>query len=146
MKKATKDDAEVFFMLQESFDSPRMEEAFKWFMKEFEAKDYKEFIKKYPMDSEGYGNVSRVLATFELAGVLISQGLLNENLYFDSSGAQFLWPRLEKIIPGWQKAMSPAIWENAVWLMERQKQWNKEVWKPNLAWKPDRPGASRKSR
>ena len=30
---------------------------------------------------------------------------------------------------------SEALWENAVWLAERQKQWSKTVWKANLAWK-----------
>jgi len=115
-------------------------------MKEFSAKDYQEFKSKYPMGSEAYAHFGRVLGSLELAGVLISHGLLNENLYFDASGIEFMWKQLEKIIPGWQKEAGPALWENAVWLAERQKQWKKEVWKPKLAWKPQRPGATRAGR
>ncbi len=144
MTKPTKDDAEIFLMLIQSFRDPRTEEAYRWFMSEFKAKDYKKFKQKYPRHSEGARNIGRILGDFEVAGVLVSHGLLNEDLYFDSSGIGFIWPTLEKIVAGMRKDMGPALWENAVWLAERQKAWAKEVWKPDLAWKPDRPGASRK--
>jgi hypothetical protein len=104
-------------------------------MKNFSAKDYKEFKSRYPVGSPEYGHVIDVLSTFETAGVLVSHGLLNENLYFDASGLGFVWDKIGRVIPEWQKETSPALWENAVWLAERQKQWMKKVWKPNLKWK-----------
>ena len=146
MKKPTKDDAEVFLMLMESQRDPRSEEGMRWFMTEFDAKDYGEFKQKYPPNSEGYRHIGRMLGSFETAGMLVSHGLLNENLYFDASGIGFVWPKLEKIVAGMQKEMGPALWENAAWLAGRQKQWAREVWKPGLAWKPDRPGAPRGKR
>ena len=146
MKKPTKDDAEIFLMMMDSVRDPGTDEAMRWFMREFDAKDYEDFKRKYPHDSEGVRNINRILGQFETAGVLISQGLLNENLYFDASGIGFLWPKIEKIVLGMQKEAGPALWENAVWLAGRQARWAKEVWKPGLAWKPDRPGAPRKSR
>ena len=146
MTRATTKDAEIFLRLMDLLNTPQMQESGKWFMKEFSANDYEEFKTKYPMGSEGYTNVSVMLASLETAGVLVSQGLLNENLYFDASGIEFIWTRLEKIIPEWQKDAGPALWENAVWLAERQKQWKKDVWKPKLAWKPQRPGATRRGR
>lgn len=144
LTKPTKDDAEIFLMMQESFRDPRTEEAFRWLFNDFKAKDYKKFKTKYPPGSDGHRNVGRILGQFETSGVLVSHGLLNEDLYFDASAIGFVWPRLEKIVAGMRKEMGPALWENAVWLAERQKQWTKEVWKPDLAWKPDRPGASHK--
>jgi hypothetical protein len=144
LTKPTKDDAEIFLMLTESFRDERTEEAFRWLMSEFKAKDYKKFKTKYPRHSEGNRNMGRILGEFETAGVLVSQGLLNEDLYFDASAIGFIWPMVEKIVAGMRKEMGPALWENAAWLAERQKQWSKEVWKPGLSWKPDRPGASHK--
>ena len=135
MKRPTTEDAHLMLEMFRGFDTPENNAAMKWFMKEFSARDYEEFKKKYPMESEGMGYLSRVLGQFEVAGVLISHGLLNENLYFDMSGIGFVWPRLEKVIPGWQKEAGPALWENAVWLAERHKKWQKEVWKPGLKWK-----------
>jgi len=135
MKKSTTEDARLMLEMFRGFDTPENNAAMKWFMKEFSAKDYKEFKKKYPRGSDGLGYVSRILGQFEIAGVLISHGHLNENLYFDMSAIGFLWPRFENIIPGWQKEAGPALWENAVWLAECQKKWAKEVWKPGLKWK-----------
>jgi hypothetical protein len=120
----------------QSQNTPENNQAMEWFMKEFKApKNYKKFVAKYPVGSQGFDNVSRVLAGLETAGVLVSHGLLNENLYFDVSGIEFIWPTLAPIIPGAQKESGPTLWENAVWLAERQKWWKKNVWKPNMKWK-----------
>lgn len=146
MKKPTKDDAKIFLKLMESFRDSQAQEAMRWFMRDLGVMEYAEFKQKYPHDSDGMRHVGRILGEFETAGVLVSHGILNENLYFDASGIGFVWPKLEKIVAGMQKEMGPALWENAAWLASRQKQWAKEVWKPGLAWKPDRPGAPRKSR
>ncbi|HXW95638.1 MAG TPA: hypothetical protein VEJ19_08025 [Nitrososphaerales archaeon] len=135
MKKPTKEDAELYLELIQTFSTPSDHEAGNWFMREFTAKDYEEFKTKYPVNSEGLLNVSRILAFYEVAGALVSHGLLNENLLFDASDIAFTWGKLEKIIPGWQKETSPALWENAAWLGKRYKVWQKKVWKPNLKWK-----------
>jgi hypothetical protein len=135
MKKPTKDDAEIFLRLIQTFNTPDYHEAERWFMSEFSAKDYEEFKSKYPTNSEGYHNVSHVLSFYEIAGTLVSHGLLNENLFFDASDVAFTWGKVEKIIPGWQKETSPALWENAVWLAKRYQNWYKKVWKPNQKWK-----------
>jgi hypothetical protein len=135
LKKATTKDAEILLRLLDTMNTPQMRDSMMWFGKEFSAKNYKEFKAKYPVGSEGLGHVSTILGSFELAGVLVSHGLLNEDLYFDVSSIGFFWGSFEKIIPGWQKEAGPALWENAVWLAARQKKWKKEVWKPDLAWK-----------
>jgi hypothetical protein len=116
-------------------NTPDFRDSMQWFAKSFEAKDYKDFKSKYPAGSEELSHIGRILGSFEIAGVFVSHGLLNEDLYFDASGIGFVWGKVEKIIPGWQKDSDPALWENAVWLAERQKEWKKEVWKPNQAWK-----------
>ncbi len=135
LSRVTHEDADVLLKLTQTTDTPQMQEAMDWFSKEFSAKDYKEFRKKYPIGSEGNNNISRILVSFELAGVLVSHGVLNEDLYFDLSGIGFIWPRLEKIVAGMRKEMDESLFENAVWLAERQKKWHKEVWRPNLTWK-----------
>jgi len=134
-KKPTKRDAELYLQLMRTQSTPEMNEAFTWFTKGFTAKDYKEFKAKYPEGSPEHNNLSRILSVFELDGALVSHGLLNENLYFDMSGIGFMWERLAPVVAGWRKEVSPVLWENAVWLAERQKQWSKEVWKPGLKWK-----------
>lgn len=135
MKQATKHDAEILLSLYQTFNTPQMRESMNWFAKDFSAKDFKEFKTKYPMHSAGAEHVSRILTEYEVAGALVSHGLLNENLYFDVSGIGFAWEKLGPIIAGWQKEAGPQLWENAVWLAARHKKWLKNVWKPNLKWK-----------
>jgi hypothetical protein len=146
LTKATAKDAEILLKLLDSFDTPESAAAMTWFQKDFSAKNYKEFKSKYPVGSQESNYLGRILGGFELAGVLVSHGILNEDLYFDMSGIQFVWDKIGKLIPDWQKEAGPELWENAVWLAQRQKQWRKEVWKPGLAWKqtPGKSGASRK--
>ena len=134
-KKPTKRDAELYLNMMRAMSTPQMDQAWTWFMKDFKAKDYKEFKAKYPEGSQEHTNLSRVLSSLELEGALVSHGLLNENLYFDMSGLGFIWGKLAPVVTGWRKETSPALWENAVWLAERQKKWSKEVWKPDLKWK-----------
>jgi len=135
MKKPTKEDAEILLRMFQTQSSPQNFEAGTWFFKEFSAKDYEEFKSKYPVGSDGFSNVGTVLSSFETAGALVSHGLLNENLYFDVSGIEFAWQKIGHIMSDWQKDTDPALWENAVWLAERQKEWKKKVWKPGLKWK-----------
>jgi len=135
MKKPTQEDAKVFLMLNQTFNTPSQRDAGMWFMREFSAKDYADFKAKYPVGGTEWGYVGDVLSFFETAGVLVSFGLLNENLFFDATGFEFVWKKIGHIIPAWQKAESPAIWENAVWLAERYRYWKKNVWKPNQKWK-----------
>ncbi len=136
MTKPTKEDAELLLRFFQTMNTPENNEAMSQFMRGFKTpKNYKKFKSKYPPGSPMFDAVSRVLSNFETAGVLVSQGLLNENLYFDLSSIPFMWPMVAPIIPGWQKEAGANLWENAVWLAERQKWWQKNVWKPGLKWK-----------
>lgn len=143
MSKVTREDGVLFLKLMQATNTPEMLASMNWFGKEFSAKDFKEFKKKYPMGSAGNNNFGMILTSFEMAGVLVSNGALNEDLYFDMSPIGFMWPRIEKIVAGMRKEMDESLWENAVWLAQRQKAWHKEVWRPNLAWKLN--GDNRKS-
>jgi hypothetical protein len=139
MKKPTRQDTETLFRLMQTFSTPEDHEAGLWFDKNFSAKDYAEFKSKYPVGSPEYHHIGHVLAAYEVAGVLISHGLLNENLYFDSFDVMHTWNKVKDIIPDWQKEAGPALWENYVWLAKRYQWWLKHVWKPNQKWKTRAP-------
>ncbi len=126
------EDANVLMQLGEGFPMKQYE----WFVANFHPKDYKEFNEKFPEGSSGRSQVIELLGFYELAGVLITQGLLNENLFFDIGyGISLIGNRISPVIKGWQKAVNPSLWENADWLIKRHAAWMKKVWKPNLKWK-----------
>jgi Domain of unknown function (DUF4760) len=139
MPKPTKQDADVLLKLVELAGSPRSQEARNWFLKSFDSSNYEEFKTKYPEGSVEYSHVTTLLGFYETVGVLVTHGLLNEDLCFDLNfGLSPLWKKLGPIVKGWQKATSPALWENAVWLAERSEAWAKSTWTPGLTWKMNR--------
>lgn len=136
MEAPTTDDAKLILKLVEIRQSEGQREAFEFVMTQLEAKDYAEFIEKCPHGSKEGRQVGAVLGFFETIGVLVSHGLLNEDLVFDLSfGLDPVWEKVGPILPGWQKATMPALWENAIWLHKRYVAWRKNVWTPNLKWK-----------
>lgn len=136
MDAPTTEDAKLILKLVEIGQSEPQRAASRWVTSEFSAKDYAEFEQKYPPGSEEAERVGMVLGFLETIGVLVSHGLLNENLVFDLSfGMDPVWEKLGPIIPGWQKATIPALWENAIWLHKRYVAWRKNVWTPGLKWK-----------
>jgi hypothetical protein len=136
MGTPTTEDAKLILKLVRIGQSDVQREAFRFVTTEFSAKDYAEFAEKYPHGSKESQQVGTVLGFFETAGVLVSHGLLNEDIFFDLSfGLDPVWEKLGPILPGWQKATMPALWENAIWLHRRYVAWRKNVWTPNLKWK-----------
>jgi hypothetical protein len=131
--KPTKEDARLLLQLVELGQNEFSREARRWLFTEFSAQDYDEFIKKYPRGSIEHGRMLNILGFFETVGVLVSRGLLNEDLFFDLSfGLEPVWEKVAPIIPGWQKAASPALWENVQWLANRSATWRKKVWKQKV--------------
>lgn len=130
------EDAKLILKLVELSQSEIQRDASRWLLGEFSAKDYAEFAQKYPPGTQEFQHVTTRLGFFETVGVLVSHGLLSEDVFFDLSfGFDPTWERLGPILPGWQKATTPALWENAIWLHKRYLAWQKNVWKPNLKWK-----------
>lgn len=140
----TTEDAKLILKLFEIGQSEPQRAASRWLAAEFSAKDYAEFAQKYPPGSQEFQHVTTVLGFFETVGVLVSHGLLNEDVCHDQSfGIDLVWEKLGPILPGWQKATIPALWENAIWLRKRYLAWQKNVWKPNLKWKSKARGRRR---
>jgi hypothetical protein len=83
MTRPTREDAQLLFRILDHIGSPRFQEARSWFLSEYSAASYAEFVRKYPEGSPGYSNVTYLIGFYEFLGSLMSFGLLNEDLFFD---------------------------------------------------------------
>ena len=112
-------------------------EAYRWFIGNFSAKTLEEHDRKYPPGSIERDRVTELREFYETVGVLVSQGVLSEDLFFDIAfHLKAVWEKLGPVIEDWQKvAHDPAIEENMAWLAKRYQTWSKTVWKPELKWK-----------
>ncbi|MCL4459762.1 MAG: DUF4760 domain-containing protein [Chloroflexi bacterium] len=124
MGEPTQRDVDVLLKLWELSIAERMQEAMAWMLSEFSAKDYTEFKEKYPRGSEGRRKFNLVCGNYELAGLLIARGLLNEDLYFDLiGGIEPLWGRVKGIMPGWRAESDPRMYENFEILHQHYLRW-----------------------
>jgi hypothetical protein len=84
-----------------------------------------EFESKFPQGSKEFQLFERFTSKFELSGLLIEYGFLDENLYFDRYGAlQKEWEKAKPIIYGIRKQWNnPRFRENFEILAIRGKNW-----------------------
>jgi len=124
LPKPTKADAEMFLKIWDMFRDEDLKKAMWWLQEEPAVKSYEEFKKKYPMGSEGYRNFMTVGMVFEMVGVLVYYGVLNEDLVFDFFS--FMWNKAEPIVKGMQKEMGRTLFENYEWLVKKKAEWSKK--------------------
>jgi hypothetical protein len=115
-------------------------DARRWLLTDFSASSAKELDQKYPAGGDERAGLTNIIGFFEAAGVLVSRGLLHEDVFFDAPFALgAIWPRLKPILEEWRAASEdPAELENFYWLGRRYEVWREKRWKPKLeAFPPD---------
>ena len=99
-------------------------EAVLWFLEEFEANSYEEYVEKYSGPSVGRSHFVTVCGFFELSGVLISHKMIDQNLYFDMFNPTPFWQKAKFVLEG-MRIKRPHIYENFEALNDRRLKWNK---------------------
>ena len=99
-------------------------EAVLWFLEEFEANSYEEYVEKYSGASIGRSHFVTVCGFFELSGVLISHKMIDQNLYFDMFNPTPFWQKAKFVLEG-MRIKRPHIYENFEALNDRRLKWNK---------------------
>jgi hypothetical protein len=134
-------DATIYQRMQAVLNTATHAEARAWFFEHFDVTSYAELAEKYPRGSRERHLLAEFLGFYESAGVLVSRGLLHEDVFFDAPfGLEMVWAKIGTILDEWQAAANdPAVWENVAWLGKRQEIWLKTRWRPKLeAILPDR--------
>jgi hypothetical protein len=141
MRPPNQDDAALYLRLHALKDTHVQAEARAWFFEKFDATSYEELQERVPRGSHERHLLAEFLGFYEGAGVLVSRGLLHEDVYFDAPFAfELVWRRIGPILEQWQAAAGdPAAWENVAWLGKRYETWSKTTWRSKLeAVPPDR--------
>ena len=121
-----KEDIDILLRLAELYNTSYDFEAAEWFWGQFrEPTTFEEFRNKYPQGSNGAQLFERFTSKFELAGILIEYGFLDEGLYFDRyGGVQTEWESTKSIIYGIRKEWNdPRFRENFEILATRGIKW-----------------------
>jgi hypothetical protein len=113
---------QTLFNLYNIYDNHR--EAVLWFLEDFGANSYEEYVEKYSGASVGRSHFVTVCGFFELSGVLISHKMIDQNLYFDMFNPTPFWQKAKFVLEG-MRIKRPHIYENFEALNDRRLKWTK---------------------
>ena len=126
MNKPTHADGMLFMEYYKLWDSPLDGEAWT-FMRGIREDgvldDYDRFNERVPKASRDFVLFDRVCCSFEQAGVLMKNGLLHPDLYFDGwASPRDAWNMVETVVRGLQE-QKPHAYENFDWLAQQYDKW-----------------------
>jgi hypothetical protein len=128
-KAVTLEHMNTLLRLGEQYSTNYDFEASQWFWSKLHQNEIpssiEEFENKYPQGSREFQLFERFTSKFELAGLLIEYGFLDENLYYDRyGGLQAEWERAKPIIYGIRKQWNePRFRENFEILAKGGHEW-----------------------
>lgn len=111
---STYDDANLILRLYELRREERMRSARKWYMECFGPRTLAEFRELCPPGSDTNASFRQVSSYYEMVASFITNGVLNEELYFQSGGELFLaFIRIEPFLAELRAAFkNPGMYKN----------------------------------
>ena len=123
MRNLNYNNTDTLLKLYEIYDKHR--DAILWFLEELNANNYEEYMEKYSGTSSGRSYFIAVCGFFEISGVLVSYGLIDQNLYFDMFNPTPFWEKAKPIVEG-MRNKRPHIYENFELLNIKRVSWTKK--------------------
>src|ERR1700676_3326077 len=125
MGQVTHDQANMLLRVYELRRESRLREARAWFVAKFEAKSPEERMKAYPPGSVEDANIRMVISYWDMVCGLVNRGLIDDELFFESSGeAWIVWDRIRDIAATARATFkNPHMYENLEQVVKRMEQW-----------------------
>lgn len=111
---ATYEDANLILRLYEMRREEKLREARAWFVRNFYCETVEEYHKVAPAGTQENAYARQVITYWEMAASLVTSGVLNETLFFQSNQELLLvWTRIRKLLPDLRAAFrNQALWKN----------------------------------
>jgi len=112
--QATYDDANLLLRLYELRREPELRKARVWFGQNFHFTTGEEMMQAAPPGSEANRYARMVMSYWEMACSFVTAGILNQELFFQSSGEMlFVWEKARHMVPTWRElSKNPNSWKN----------------------------------
>lgn len=105
MGQPTTEQVNLMLKFYELRREPRLRQAREWFIGNFQATTIEDVMKKYPFGSEANTNMRMTMSYWDMAANLVNRGLMDEELFFETTGEQWLvWERMKPIAAPWRAA------------------------------------------
>ena len=124
MSKPTHADAELVLRLYEIRRDPELRKARQWMLSEFKAAAWEEVESQYLSGSDFDRHYRMVTSYWEMVAGMVNRGILNEELYFDSTGEHIVvWNKIKAIVPGARAKIRPTYLWNLEQMVRRHLAW-----------------------
>ena len=125
MGQVTHEQANLLLRVYELRREPRLREARAWFIAKFEAKSPEERAKAYPPGSVEDANIRMVISYWDMVAGLVNRGLIDDELFFESSGeAWIVWDRIRDIAATARATYkNPHMYKNLEQVVKRMEEW-----------------------
>src|SRR4029450_14103943 len=102
--KPTQEQAQLQLQVYDLRRETRLRQARDWFQQNYKAETFDEAMRIAPMGSEQGTFVGMVFGYWEQACALLNHGLIQEDLFFETSGEFFgVWEALKPVVPGFRE-------------------------------------------
>ena len=129
MSKPSAADAELVLRLYEIRRDPELRKARQWLLSEFKATTWEEVEAQYLSGTEPDRFFRMVTSYWEMLAAMVNRGVLNEDLYFDSTGEHVVvWNRIKAIVPGARAKIRPTYLWNLEQLVRRHLAWRESTY------------------
>ena len=124
-KKSEANSTDTLLKLYQIYDNHR--NARLWFLDGLDASNYNEYKEKYSGASMERCHFVAVCGFFELSGVLVNHGLIDQGLYFEIFNPTPFWNKAKPIIEGMRNGKSDShYYENFESLNSKRLSWKKK--------------------
>jgi hypothetical protein len=103
MGDVTHEQVNLMLRLYDIRREPRLREAREWFTTNFNATTAEEMMRLCPPGSKENAFMRMVISYWEMVAGIVNRGLIDEDLFFESTGEQWMvWDRIKPILPVWR--------------------------------------------
>ncbi len=128
MSQPTHDHADLLLQLFELRREPKLREARQWVFAEFHPRSGEEMMSKFPPGSEGNTRLRMVVSYWEMAAALVNRGLIDEELFFETTGEQWaIWESMKPVIGTLRERFkNPFLFSNLERHAHRLEEWREK--------------------
>ena len=126
--KPTHEQAQLHLQVYDLRREPRLRQARDWFQQSYNAETVEEAMRIAAPGTEHGTFLGMVIGYWEQACALVNYGLLNEDLFFETSGEFFfVWEQLKTVVPQFREQYrDPTMLSNLEKVAKRFEEWKEQ--------------------
>lgn len=128
MGQATHEQTRLMLELFDLRREPRLRQARDWYFMNFSPTSAEEMMQKLPPGSEGSTFMRMVVSYWDMVAAIVNRGLIDEDLFFETTGEQWLvWERLKPVVGAWRTMFkNPGQFANLEEHVRRYEAWREK--------------------